>query len=115
MEVTQVVLLTLLRILLCLTIISFPIVFSLKNPKDQVLYIPYYLALAFELVMLFYHPLVGIITVGTAFLLIKYFINTSDNDKFTFRFERVALYLVLMVFSCSVLYEVVETIMGRLF
>ena len=109
------VLLTLLRILLVITVLSFPIVFSLKNPRDNVLYIPYWFSLAFELVMLFYHPLIGIIVTASGFILIKYFIYTADNDVFTFRFEKAALYLVLMVFSCGVLYEVVETCLGRLF
>ena len=109
------VLLTLLRILLVLTIIAFPVVFSLKKPNEKILYIPYYLGFAYEIVMLFDHPLMGFISLGTAFILLKYFILTSNDENFKFRFERLALYSVLFVFSCSIIFEVIETIVGRLF
>jgi len=115
MEGKGVVLLTLLRILLVLTVLSYGVVFLIKEPSDKIVYIPYQLSCAYLLTMLFYHPLVGAITAGTGACLMKYFMYSVNHEEFKFRFEKTVLYIVLLIFAVSAIYTVIETCTGRLF
>ena len=109
------VLLTLLRILLVLTVLSYAVVLLTKRPSDKIVFIPYFFSFAYTFTMLFYHTLVGGIAAITAIILQKYAKYSMNHEEFYFRFEIPILYLTLFVFVLSSIYMIIETCFGRLF
>lgn len=108
-------LLLIIRVCAILTVISFAIVFLNKNSKNIMVYVPVVLMVLYEILFAFYHPLLGIISIVSFAFLLIYFYKSNKKEPIHCFAERIVLYVVLMIFSCSVIVEVVETITGRLF